>query len=146
MLASSRKFARAFCGKRNMIASFSSDVAEMKYNPLLQAGEAIALLQQPRIRFVDASFHMDKTRDPTSEYLNERIPGAVRFDIDSVCDKTSPLPHMLPSAEDFSSAMNGLKIENDTHVVLYGAKNALAIPRAWWTFKVFGHNNVSIIG
>jgi len=129
-----------------MSFSFSSNVSDVSASPLLQASDAVALFNQPNVRFVDASFHMDKMRDPAAEFLTERIVGATRFDIDSVCDKSSPLPHMLPSEEDFGRAMDSLGIGNDTTVVLYGAKNALAISRAWWTFKVFGHNNVAIIG
>ena len=41
-------------------------------------------------------------RDADKEYLERHIEGAVRFDIDVVADKTTTLPHMLPSAEQFA--------------------------------------------
>jgi thiosulfate/3-mercaptopyruvate sulfurtransferase len=47
-----------------------------------------------RLRFLDASWHLDKTRSPHKEFVEEHIKGAVRFDIDAVADPASGLPHM----------------------------------------------------
>lgn len=145
MMIASRKIATFISSARIVASSFSSMATDMKISPLLQAKDAVNLFRKPNVVFVDASFHMDQSRDPEKEFLTERIPGAVRFCINSVCDKTSRLPHMIPSVEDFNLAMDERSISNDTTVILYGAKNALAGPRVWWTFKVFGHNNVAII-
>lgn len=41
-------------------------------------------------------------RDADQEYLQQHIEGAGRFDIRVVADKSSPLPLMLPSAEQFA--------------------------------------------
>ena len=41
-------------------------------------------------------------KDADKEYLECRIEGAIRFDIDVVADRTSSLPHMLPLAEQFA--------------------------------------------
>ena len=49
-----------------------------------------------------ATWHLDKSRNARQEYLKERIDGAVFFDIDEICDKSSPFSHMLPSPEQFS--------------------------------------------
>jgi thiosulfate/3-mercaptopyruvate sulfurtransferase len=43
-------------------------------------------------------------RNPREEFNQARIPGARFFDLDDVIDKSSPFPHMLPSAEDFARA------------------------------------------
>ncbi len=47
-----------------------------------------------RLRFLDASWHLDKSRHPHKEFVDEHIEGAVRFDIDAVSDPASGLPHM----------------------------------------------------
>lgn len=47
-----------------------------------------------RIKFIDGSWHMDKTRKAKAEFLEGHIPGAVFFDIDEVADKSVDLPHM----------------------------------------------------
>ncbi len=49
-----------------------------------------------------ATWHLDKSRSARHEYLKERIDGAVFFDIDEICDKSSSFSHMLPSPEQFS--------------------------------------------
>ena len=47
---------------------------------------------------VDGSWYLPTVkRDPDAEYLQEHIPGAVRFDVDTISERTNPLPHMLPS-------------------------------------------------
>ena len=50
------------------------------------------------VRVVDASWYMpDDRRDPAREFEQAHIPGAVFFDIDGIADKSSGLPHVLPS-------------------------------------------------
>lgn len=50
-----------------------------------------------RLKFLDASWHLDKSRNPHKEFVEEHIKGAVRFDIDKVADSNSNLPHMCVS-------------------------------------------------
>ena len=40
-------------------------------------------------------------RNAQQEYLDQHIEGAVRFDINVVCDTDSPLPLTLPTASQF---------------------------------------------
>lgn len=47
-----------------------------------------------RVRFLDASWHLDKSRSPQEEFVQEHIKGAARFDIDAVADPKTTLPHM----------------------------------------------------
>lgn len=82
---------------------------------------------------------------PRDSYLNEHIPGSRLFDIDTVCDHGCPLPHMLPTAEEFSKAASALGISNDSHVVVYDDGGVRPSFRVWWTFKAFGHENVSVL-
>ena len=78
-------------------------------------------------------------RDGLAEHCKARIPGAQYFDIDKVADTSIPLPHMLPSAVQFAAAMDSLGIRNDSQVVIYDGAGIFSAPRAWWTFKAFGH-------
>ena len=36
-------------------------------------------------------------RDPVADFMTERIRGARFFELDAICDRSSPLPHMLPT-------------------------------------------------
>lgn len=108
--------------------------------------ELAEALGDPLTRVVDASWYMpNQNRDPAAEFLERRIPGAVRFDIDAVADTTSPLPHMLPTAEAFAAAVGAMGISENDHVVIYDGAGLLSAPRAWWTFRVFGATDVKIL-
>lgn len=58
------------------------------------------------------------------------------FDIESIKDKESPLPHMLPSATQFASQVGALGISNEDHVVVYDTVGFMSAPRVYWMFKV----------
>jgi len=99
------------------------------------------------IVILDASWFMPGSgRDARTEWENERIPGAVFFDFDKeICDKDSCLPHMLPGAEQFASQVSELGISNDDTIIVYDSHGLFSSPRAWWMFKVMGHDRVAVL-
>lgn len=104
-------------------------------------------LLAPGVRIVDATFYLPtQDRDAEAEFAAAHIPGAVFFDVDDIRDPTSDLPHMLPSAETFSAKAGRLGIGDGDHVIAYDANGgAMAAARAWWMFRIFGHDNVSLL-
>jgi thiosulfate/3-mercaptopyruvate sulfurtransferase len=95
---------------------------------------------------VDGSWYLPtQNRDPNAEYLAGHIPGAVRFDIDTVKDASSPLPHMLPSPEEFARTAGAMGISQTMTIVVYDGSGLFAAPRVRWTFRAFGARNVSIL-
>ncbi|MGF1528006.1 MAG: sulfurtransferase [Candidatus Competibacterales bacterium] len=63
--------------------------------------------------------------------------------------KRDDVPGMLPPVAELEGLIGGLGIDNDTHVVLYTpgltASDMGAATRVYWTFKVLGHDRVSIL-
>jgi thiosulfate/3-mercaptopyruvate sulfurtransferase len=113
---------------------------------LVSTGWLAAHLADPDLVVIDASWHMPATkRDGRREFLAGHIPGAVFFDLDAVSDHTSPLPHMLPSPQDFASAMGVLGVSNDMRVVVYDGAGLFSAPRLWWMLRIFGHEHVAIL-
>jgi len=105
-----------------------------------------ARLGQSDVVVVDGSFYLPAMkRDPVAEYLAGHIPGAVRFDIDEIADKSIPLPHMLPSPEQFAQAVGRLGISDRDTIVVYDGAGLFSSPRVWWTFRLFGAQNVFIL-
>jgi len=103
-------------------------------------------LSDPKLRILDCSFHLPGTgREARIEFERAHIPGAAFFDIDAVCDREATLPHMLPTAAFFEQAVGDLGISNDNLVVLYDAAGSMGAARVWWTFRVFGHRNISLL-
>ncbi len=84
-------------------------------------------------------------RDPKAEFKAEHIPGAVYFDIDDIADTDSDLPHMMPSAEKFSSRCRRLGLGDGVRIVIYDGGGCTAAARAWWMFRAFGHDDVSVL-
>ena len=103
-------------------------------------------LSAPDVVVVDASWYMPASgRDPHREYLGAHIPGAVFFDLDGISDHSSSLPHMLPSPEQFASAMRKLGIGDGMRIVVYDGPGLFSAPRVWWTFKVMGARDVVLL-
>jgi thiosulfate/3-mercaptopyruvate sulfurtransferase len=114
--------------------------------PLVSTEWLAAHLADADLRVVDATWYLPHLkRDARAEYLAAHIPGAVFFDIDAIKDPTSSLPHMLPGAADFARAVGALGVGEGDHVVVYGGRNGIASARVWWTFRVFGHDRVTVL-
>jgi thiosulfate/3-mercaptopyruvate sulfurtransferase len=103
-------------------------------------------LKEPDIKVVDASWYMpDEQRNPIQEYQVAHIPGALFFDVDGIADRTTNLPHMLPSEEAFAAAVSALGIQNKDDLVVYDGKGLFSAARVWWMFRVFGHDRVWVL-
>ena len=100
----------------------------------------------PGLVVLDGSFYLPgMKRDAAAEYLAGHIPGAIRFDIDEVADHSSHLPHMLPAVEDFAGAVGKLGITDHDTIIAYDGHGIFSSPRVWFTFRLFGAENVFIL-
>jgi thiosulfate/3-mercaptopyruvate sulfurtransferase len=114
--------------------------------PLVDAAWAVANAGKPGVVFVDLQSPAD--------YLKGHIPGAVHTHYgkdgwreDRARDK---VPDMFPEKiEPLVALIGKLGIDNETHVVLVPPGNNVtdmgAGTRIYWTFKVLGHDKVSIL-
>ena len=74
------------------------------------------------------------------------IQGALRFDFDNhLRDKSTDLPHMMPSADFFTEEMQKLGIHKDSAIVVYDYVGVYSSPRAWWMFRAMGHDQVAVL-
>ena len=105
-----------------------------------------AHLDDPNVVVLDGSYYLaNAKRDAHAEYLAGHIPGAQRFDIDAVSDHSNPLPHMLPSPEQFAGQVGQLGVGDGMTIVLYDGVGLYGAPRVWWTFRAFGAENVRVL-
>lgn len=103
-------------------------------------------LDAPDLVIIDATWHMPgEGKDARAEYIEEHIPGALFFDIDEIADTKSPLPHMLPPPEKFSSRMRSMGIGDGSRIVVYDRAGIYSAARVWWTFRVMGVEDVSVL-
>jgi thiosulfate/3-mercaptopyruvate sulfurtransferase len=124
----------------------ANDPAYVHPEALVSTEWLAAHLHDANVRLVDATYHLPTAkRDPRAEYTAEHIPGAAFFDIDGISDPTVDLPHMLPNQADFAAAVGALGIGNGDHVVCYDVYGLMSAARAWWMFRIFGHDRVSVL-
>jgi len=103
-------------------------------------------LGSPDLVAVDGSFYLPaQKRDAQAEFLAGHIPGAARFDLDAISDHANPLPHMLPGAEQFARDVGALGIAETDTIVVYDGAGMFSSPRVWWTFRLFGAENVFVL-
>ncbi len=102
-------------------------------------------IDDPEIVILDATMK----KKPTGEDVNHPsvyIPGAREFNFDTeICDHAAILPHMLPTPEQFEVFAQKLGIDQNTLVVCYDAIGVFSAPRAWWMFKIMGHQRVVVV-
>ena len=114
--------------------------------PLVSTSWLAERLSSPEISIVDASWYLASSGcNARAEYDAVHIPGAAFFDIDEISDKKTDLPHMLPDAAAFASAMRKLGIGNAHTVVVYDGTGIFSSPRAWWMLRAMGHHHVAVL-
>jgi len=113
---------------------------------LVSADWLAAALDEPRLVVLDASFYLpNEAKDAKALFEAAHIPGAVFFDIDAFSDQATDLPHMLPAPDDFARMAGALGIGNDSKIVVYDQRGIFSSARAWWMFRVFGHDAVAVL-
>jgi thiosulfate/3-mercaptopyruvate sulfurtransferase len=117
-------------------------------NPLITPEWLSARLQNPDTILLDATLTpvgVTPAIDTHARYLAAHIPGAIFFDIEALSDHATSLPHMLPTAEVFSRSMSSLGVSDRATIVIYEQVGVFSAPRAWWTLRTFGAQNVRIL-
>ncbi len=113
--------------------------------PLATTDWLAANLSEKDVRVIDASWRMPGGAPAVEDYLKRRVRGAVFFDIDAIADRSSGLPHMLPSPAAFAAAAGALGISEADRVVVYDDSGVFSAARVWWTFRAMGHARVCVL-
>jgi thiosulfate/3-mercaptopyruvate sulfurtransferase len=117
-------------------------------NPLVTLSWLAGRLHDPATVILDATLPpvgVIPPPDTRARYVANHIPGAVFFDIDEMSDHSTPLPHMLPTPENFSRRMSALGVGDHMAIVLYEQEGVFSAPRAWWMLRTFGAQNVYLL-
>jgi thiosulfate/3-mercaptopyruvate sulfurtransferase len=117
-------------------------------NPLVTPSWLASRLQNPDTIILDATLPpvgVTPPIDTRARYLAKHIPGAIFFDIEELSDHGTQLPHMLPTAENFSRSMSSLGVGDNATIVIYEQESVFSAPRAWWMLRTFGAQHVHIL-
>ena len=93
-----------------------------------------------KVRVLDATLHLDPSRNAEQEFIQKRIPTAQFFNIDKIADTSVPLPHMLSTPEYFKQCVEKLGISTNDEIVVYDTHGLFSATRAFWMFRVFNPN------
>ena len=94
------------------------------------------------IRLIDASWTLPGTSAKTEHLC---IEGSCYFDLDEIASPHPTLKHMLPSPSMFESYNRQNGIRNSDHIICYDGSAVFSSPRLWWTYRMFGHERVSVL-
>jgi thiosulfate/3-mercaptopyruvate sulfurtransferase len=117
-------------------------------NPLVTTSWLAGRLHDPGVAVLDATLPpvgVTPPVDTRARYLAQHIPGAIFFDIEELSDRSNPLPHMLPAPNVFSRSLSALGIRDSMDIIVYEQDGVFSGPRAWWTLKTFGAQNVYLL-
>jgi len=94
-------------------------------------------LNDPRVRILEVDY------DPSSAYELGHVPGSVLIDWKK--DINDTVRRDILSKEQFEQLMSRVGATPDTTLVLYGDMRNWFAAFAFWTFKIYGHNDVRLI-
>ena len=118
-------------------------------NGLVEPSHLYELLHQNtrNLKVIDATYRTGEDGLPADlAFIKSRIDNAVRFDIDDIADLSAPLAHTAPSPDFFGEKVSQLGISNEDRIVVYDQTGIfMAACRAWWLFKLFGHEKVWVL-
>jgi thiosulfate/3-mercaptopyruvate sulfurtransferase len=95
-----------------------------------------------KVKIIDASWHLVKSRSAIEEYNKEHIMNAVFFDLDKNSNHKKNLPHghFLPSIENHEKSISEMGISNTDRIIIYCYSDLISSCRAWFQFLYFGHS------
>lgn len=112
-----------------------------------------AHLEDGDLRVFDVTVHLRPS--PSGPYQIEsgladhaaaHIPGAAFLDLPgALSDSTSPLPFMMPTAEQLAAALGGAGIGPGSRVVAYTTTSPMWATRLWWMLRSCGFDNAAVL-
>ena len=117
---------------------------------LVDAGWLAGHLEDESLRVVDVTVQITPefaVRSGRSDWQAAHVPGSTFGDLlDGLSDPAVPaVLMMLPSAEQFATAMGSLGIGTSNKVVLYDARENMWAARVWWMLRAFGFDDAALL-
>ena len=97
------------------------------------------------VKILDCRWYLGNKKRGEDEFYESHIEGASFFDINNISNKSSKLPHMLPTKKQFELYIENLNIKHNDEIVVYDQCGYFSTARVWFTFTLFGFNKVRIL-
>jgi thiosulfate/3-mercaptopyruvate sulfurtransferase len=110
-------------------------------------------LDDPALRVLDCTVHLRpapgggvQAASGHEDWARAHIPGSGHADLPGdLSDRDSPLPLMMPRAEQFAAAMSRYGVGEGTRVVLYDTGGSIWAARVWWMLRAFGFDAAAVL-
>lgn len=113
-------------------------------------------LENSALRVLDVTTHLHFDNVPAGapyrvesghqDFVGGHIPGADYVDLQGELSiQGAPFAFTLPSAAQFSEAMERHGIGDDTHLVLYSSTHPMWATRVWWMLRAFGFDRAAVL-
>src|SRR6185437_10278515 len=113
-----------------------STSSNTKSGVLVDTDWVAAHLNDPNVRLVEVDVD-------TTAYDSGHTPNTVGWNWQTQLQRHPSRD--IPTKEQWEELLSSAGISNDTHVVLFGDNNNWFAAFAYWVFKVYGHENVSLM-
>ncbi|MBS0532576.1 MAG: sulfurtransferase [Proteobacteria bacterium] len=129
--------------------TFTASAAEPQTQPLVSVDWLKAHIKDNNVLVLDIRSAIDG--GGTKAYEEAHIPGAIHSDYDKAGWRVTrgDVPFMLPTVPELEKLIGDLGIDEQTHVVVVPAgvnfTDFGSAARTYWTLKIVGVNNVSIL-
>lgn len=112
-----------------------------------------AHLGDPGLRILDCTVFLRRTdaggvrpESGRATWAQGHIPGSGFADLlADLSDRDSPLPVMMPPADQFAAAMSRYGVGDGVRVVLYDASMNMWAARVWWMLRAFGFDQAAVL-
>ncbi|MBI4912043.1 MAG: sulfurtransferase [Acidobacteria bacterium] len=111
--------------------------------PVVSCGWLRERLGHPGLVLLEARLQAVAPGQPQGGPLG--IPGARVFDLEWIRDRSSKLPHTMPSPREFEVELQGLGVCSESRVVVYDPGGVYASPRVRWMIRAMGHDRVAVL-
>ncbi len=116
----------------------------MRTAALISTDEALKLINEENAIVFDAT--IDKVNQKMDNSKMELLPNSLFLDIEGAfSDHSSPFPHTMISAQQFTKEAQKLGINQDSTLVIYDRWGVYSSPRAWWMFRYMGLEKVYVL-
>jgi thiosulfate/3-mercaptopyruvate sulfurtransferase len=119
---------------------------------LVETGWLQDTLEAPDLRVLDCTVFLRpveggvRLESGRAEFERAHIPGAGFADLmGELVDRDTPLPAMMPPAEQFAEVMSRYGVSDDSRVVLYDSELSMWAARIWWMLRAFGFTRAALL-
>lgn len=111
-----------------------------------------AHLGEPSLRILDCTVFLRpveggvRPESGRAEWARGHVPGSGFADLlGDLSARDTPLPVMMPTAEQFAAAMSRYGVGDGTTVLLYDASMNMWAARVWWMLRAFGFDEAAVL-